>query len=49
MAAEPAQLILLTPAGERLRKAVVRDLAQHRRLMVLCGRYEGFDDGFGWG
>lgn len=44
MAAEPAQLILLTPAGERLTQAVVRDLAQHRRLMVLCGRYEGFDE-----
>jgi tRNA (guanine37-N1)-methyltransferase len=41
---EPGQLILLTPAGERLTQAVVRDLARHKRLVLLCGRYEGFDE-----
>src|SRR5437762_7695429 len=41
--AEPGQLILLTPAGERLTQDVVRDLANQRRLILLCGRYEGFD------
>ena len=42
--AEPGQLILLTPAGERLTQPLVRELSQHKRLLLLCGRYEGFDD-----
>src|SRR5437773_6463780 len=37
----PGQLILLTPSGERLTQDVVRDLATHKRLLLLCGRYEG--------
>jgi tRNA (guanine37-N1)-methyltransferase len=37
-------VILLTPAGERLTQSVVRELAGHRRLLLLCGRYEGFDE-----
>ncbi len=44
MAAEPAELVLLTPAGERLTQTVVKELATKRRLMLLCGRYEGFDE-----
>src|ERR1700704_4689016 len=43
-AAEPALLVLLTPAGERLTQALVQELADHRRLLLLCGRYEGFDE-----
>ena len=43
-AAEPGTLILLTPAGERLTQAVVQELASHKRLLLLCGRYEGFDE-----
>src|SRR5665213_4107632 len=41
---EPGQLILLTPAGERLTQRLVRELSEHKRLLLLCGRYEGFDD-----
>ena len=41
---DPGQLVLLTPAGERLTQTVVRELAQHQRLLLLCGRYEGFDE-----
>jgi tRNA (guanine37-N1)-methyltransferase len=41
---EPGQLILLTPAGERLTQEVVKDLAGQCRLLLLCGRYEGFDE-----
>jgi tRNA (guanine37-N1)-methyltransferase len=44
LAEDPGELILLTPAGERLTQAVVRELAGHRRLLLLCGRYEGFDE-----
>lgn len=39
----PAQVILLTPQGERLEQRGVERLAQIERLIVLCGRYEGFD------
>lgn len=41
---EPGQLILLTPAGTRLTQPVVQDLANQKRLLLLCGRYEGFDE-----
>src|SRR5262249_16834807 len=43
-APEPGELILLTPAGERLTQPLVRELATYRRLLLLCGRYEGFDE-----
>lgn len=40
----PARLVMMTPAGERLTQARVADLASGNRLILLCGRYEGFDD-----
>ena len=43
-AEEPALVVMLTPAGERLTQSVVADLSKHRRLLLLCGRYEGFDE-----
>src|SRR6476619_2262575 len=43
-ASDPGELILLTPAGERLTQPLVRELAAHPRLVLLCGRYEGFDE-----
>jgi tRNA (guanine37-N1)-methyltransferase len=42
--AEPGLLIMLTPGGQRLTQEVVRELASHKRLVLLCGRYEGFDE-----
>jgi tRNA (guanine37-N1)-methyltransferase len=44
MAPEPGRLVLLTPAGERLTQALVKRLAEYKRLLLLCGRYEGFDE-----
>ena len=44
LAADPGLLVLLTPAGERLTQALVRELADLPRLLLLCGRYEGFDE-----
>jgi tRNA (guanine37-N1)-methyltransferase len=44
MAEPPGRIILLTPAGERLTQRIVEQLAQEPRLILLCGRYEGFDD-----
>ncbi|MFO0850904.1 MAG: tRNA (guanosine(37)-N1)-methyltransferase TrmD [Gemmataceae bacterium] len=40
----PGKVVMLTPAGRRLTQRVVEDLATHDRLLLLCGRYEGFDD-----
>ena len=34
----------MTPAGRRLTQSVVAELAEYPRLLLLCGRYEGFDD-----
>src|SRR5437763_1450942 len=41
---EPGEVILLTPAGERLTQSLVQELATKKRLLLLCGRYEGFDE-----
>src|SRR5712692_7372171 len=43
-APEPGLVVMLTPSGERLTQSVVRELAEHPRLLLLCGRYEGFDE-----
>jgi tRNA (guanine37-N1)-methyltransferase len=43
-APEPGHLVMLTPHGRRLEQSVVEELAACQRLVLLCGRYEGFDD-----
>jgi tRNA (guanine37-N1)-methyltransferase len=40
---EPGHLILLSPQGRRLDQAIVEELASHKRLVLICGRYEGVD------
>lgn len=40
----PGQLVMLTPQGRKLDQKLVEELAAHQRLLLLCGRYEGFDD-----
>jgi len=40
----PGTVVMLTPAGKRLTQQGVEGLAAHPRLLLLCGRYEGFDD-----
>jgi tRNA (guanine37-N1)-methyltransferase len=42
----PARVIHLSPQGERLTQARVRELAARPRLVLLCGRYEGLDERF---
>jgi tRNA (guanine37-N1)-methyltransferase len=44
LAADPGLLVMLTPSGERLTQPLVKELAQNHRLLLLCGRYEGFDE-----
>lgn len=43
-AGSPGTVVMLTPAGERLTQRGVEDLAREPRVLMLCGRYEGFDD-----
>lgn len=39
-----SEVVLLTPQGERFDHAVACRLAEVRHLILLCGRYEGFDE-----
>src|SRR5271170_2353997 len=39
-----AYRVLLTPQGAPLDQARVRDLAAREAVMLVCGRYEGFDE-----
>jgi tRNA (guanine37-N1)-methyltransferase len=41
---DPGHLVLLTPQGRRLEQAKVEQLAERQRIILLCGRYEGFDE-----
>jgi tRNA (guanine37-N1)-methyltransferase len=36
--------ILLTPQGEMFNQRKAADLSKKDRLMIICGRYEGFDE-----
>ena len=40
----PAELVMLTPQGRQLDQRLVEELSQEQRLLLLCGRYEGFDE-----
>ena len=42
--AAPGRLIVMTPQGRRLDQAYAQELAREQRLVLLCGRYEGFDE-----
>ncbi len=44
MSSQPGQLVMLTPQGHRLDQKLVSELSQHERLLLMCGRYEGFDE-----
>ena len=39
-----AHRVLMTPQGRRLDQAAVRALAARPAAMLICGRYEGFDE-----
>lgn len=40
----PARCIALGPRGRVLDQGLVEELAREQRLLLLCGRYEGFDE-----
>jgi tRNA (guanine37-N1)-methyltransferase len=39
----PGRVIALTPAGRRFTQEVAKEYAREEHLVLLCGRYEGFD------
>jgi tRNA (guanine37-N1)-methyltransferase len=40
----PGHVVLLTPAGRRFDQSVARSFAEREHLVLVCGRYEGFDE-----
>ena len=43
MDSRPARRILLTPQGKRFDQPMAENFATSDRVLMLCGRYEGFD------
>ena len=43
MSNRPGHLVMLSPQGRKLDQPLVEELANHDRILLLCGRYEGFD------
>ncbi len=41
---EGGHLVMLTPQGRPLNQPAVERLADRQRILLLCGRYEGFDE-----
>lgn len=41
---KPGRLIMMSPQGRTLDQPLVEELATEERLVILCGRYEGFDE-----
>jgi len=41
---DPGHLVMLSPQGRKLDQRIVEELAGKKRLLLLCGRYEGFDE-----
>jgi tRNA (guanine37-N1)-methyltransferase len=44
LAPSTGRVVLLTPQGERFTQAKARELSQQERLILIAGRYEGFDE-----
>src|SRR5206468_10470067 len=44
LANENTQIILLSPGGRTLTRAILRELAQEKELLLISGHYEGFDE-----
>lgn len=40
----PGPVVLLSPGGERFSQARAKSLAANAGLILVCGRYEGFDE-----
>src|SRR5581483_7544142 len=40
-------IILLTPAGKTFSQKIARDLSKYKTIVLICGRFEGFDERIG--
>ncbi len=40
----PVKMVLLTPQGQRYDQKTAIRLSQEKHILLLCGRYEGFDE-----
>ena len=43
MSDQPGVVVIMTPQGDRLDQRRVEKISRFERLILLCGRYEGFD------
>ncbi len=41
---EPIPVILTTPQGKQFSQQLAYQLAEHKRMVIICGHYEGVDD-----
>jgi tRNA (guanine37-N1)-methyltransferase len=41
---ENAKVIILSPAGRLFSQPLAREFSEQKRLLLICGRYEGIDD-----
>jgi len=41
---ESGRLLMFTPQGRRFDQWLAEELADEKRLLMICGRYEGFDE-----
>jgi tRNA (guanine37-N1)-methyltransferase len=41
---EPAHVVFFTPTGTPFTQQLAADLAKQQRIIMVCGRYEGFDE-----
>lgn len=39
-----AKVILMTPRGQKLSQSMARKLSKNTGLIIICGRYEGYDE-----
>lgn len=39
-----AKVILMTPRGEKFKQKTAQTLASEKGLIIICGRYEGYDE-----
>jgi tRNA (guanine37-N1)-methyltransferase len=42
--AGPIPVIVLSPKGRPFNQQIAGELSRHRRLLLICGRYEGMDE-----
>jgi tRNA (guanine37-N1)-methyltransferase len=42
--APDARVLLMTPRGKRFKQATAQELSKQESLIIICGRYEGYDE-----